>query len=134
MNNKCPTIEELLKSNHAFMGSDWQDDETVKDGMFPGHRYAGKAPCINCNDLFAWGCADGEDITEKTMPLFEQAFMDCEGDVAVACDLYCSRIRKMRPQGACYSSIPEKFWPLFNACGEKRETGFGNPYEPGEYK
>jgi hypothetical protein len=44
--------------------------------------------------------------------------------------LYCARIRKMRPQGACYKTIEPQFWPLFDAAGEPREAdraAFGNP-------
>jgi hypothetical protein len=40
---------------------------------------------------------------------------------------WCARVRGMRPQGACYKSIPEAFWPLFDACGPAREADLGNP-------
>lgn len=42
-------------------------------------------------------------------------------------------MRKERPQGACYPSNKD-LWPLFDACGPEKPTGFGNPYKPGEYK
>lgn len=48
-------------------------------------------------------------------------------------DLFAARVRNLRPQGACYSRYPEELWPLFNEAGPERETGFGNPYKPGEY-
>lgn len=48
-------------------------------------------------------------------------------------DLFASRSRKLRPQGACYSRYPEEVWHFFNEAGPERETGFGNPYKPGEY-
>ncbi len=44
------TIDYLLKKDIIFMGSDWQPDESVKDGFFPGYRYAGEILCVNCND------------------------------------------------------------------------------------
>ena len=129
------TIAELLaREDVVFMGSDWKKDETAKDGPLPGFRYVGEKPCVNCNDVFFWGCADGEDITEETLPAFNQAVDDCRGDVALAAWLYCARIRKERPQGAAYTFIPKDLWPLFHACGPERKTDCGNPYKPGQYK
>jgi hypothetical protein len=49
-------------------------------------------------------------------------------------ELFAARVRGVRPQGASYSLYPRATWPLFDACGPKRETGLGNPYEPGEYQ
>jgi len=90
---------------------------------------------VNCNDLFYWGCADGEEITVESLPVLKQAFEDCEKAVKWgrlwAMQLYCCRMRKMRPQGCCYPKQKE-LWPLVDACGPERETGFGNPYPPGE--
>lgn len=128
------TIQDLLDKYIAFMGTNWVKDESVKDGPVPGHREEGEIPFINCNDFFAWGCADGEDINEETLPELQKAVEDCKGDMETGALLYCARRRKIRPQGACYSMIPEELWPLFHDCGPERETGFGNPYKPGEYK
>lgn len=128
-----PSIEELISKDIAFMGSDWVDDETVTEGPMKGLRYNGKKPCINCNDVFFWGCADDEDINDETLPLYHKALDDCSQNHGTAAMLYCARIRKERPQGAIYSCIPKEFWSLFDACGPEKETGFGNPYKPGEY-
>ena len=57
----------------------------------------------------------------------EQAFKDCEDHGG---ELFCARIRKMRPQGACYAYYDKKDWHLFDACGPERECGFGNPMTP----
>ena len=86
---------------------------------------------INCNDVFLWGSADAEDVTLKSLNVLEQSYIDAEFDGAY---LYCARQRKIRPQGALYSSINKKHWDLFNACGPEREISLGNPYKPGEYK
>lgn len=86
---------------------------------------------ILCNDIFAWGCADGEDVTPESLPVLEQALKDAtfpDGPL-----LYCARMRNMRPQGAAYTFIQKENWPLFDACGPEREVGLGNPYKPGEY-
>ena len=86
---------------------------------------------VGCNDLFYWGVADAEPIeTAADVRELDRALADCESAAGQNCDgpqLYCARRRKMRPQGACYSSISQEAWPLFDACGPVRETGLGNP-------
>lgn len=116
-------IPDLVDKNIIFMGPGWQEDETIKD-----------VPFVLCNDLFYWGCSDGEDIARESVPLFVKAVEDCNGNLDTGSDLYCSRIRGERPQGACYTYIDKELWSLFDECGPERETGFGNPYAPGEYK
>jgi hypothetical protein len=49
-------------------------------------------------------------------------------------ELFCARVRKMRPQGAWYAYCPEAEWPLFDACGPERGVDAGNPYAQGTYK
>jgi hypothetical protein len=87
---------------------------------------------VNCGDLFWWGTADCEPITPENVGVLEQAIRDaCVVDryagPTQAGSLFCARVRGMRPQGACYKSIPEAFWPLFDACGPAREADLGNP-------
>lgn len=88
---------------------------------------------VNCNDVFFWGCADYEHLTSDTLPLLQKAIRDCEKAKSVGrvygSMLYCARQRKMRPQGAAYPIFKE-LWSLFDACGDERETGFGNPMTP----
>lgn len=137
-----PTMEELIEQSIVYMGSDWDDDPdpndldiiTDDDHPYFGWKYIGAKPYVNCNDLFVWACADGEDITEEDLPEFYLAIEDCGGNIKTGSDLYCCRKRGMRPQGACYSYYDKKYWFLFNACGPERETGFGNPCTPGQYK
>lgn len=134
------TIGDLIGQDIVFMGSDWEDDpnpedpDLVKEGPMKGEKYLGEKPYVNCNDLFVWGCADGEEITVETLTEFHKALSDCGGNLNTASDLYCARRRKMRPQGACYSHYNKKYWSLFDACGPEREVGLGNPHRPGEYK
>ena len=128
------TLKELIDGDDiVFMGSDGQPDPTAEDSPLPGMRYVGEKPCVNCNDLFFWGCADAENINEELMVEFNQAVSDC-GDLRIGAELYCARRREMRPQGACYSYYDKALWPLFDACGPERDVGFGNPYKPGDYK
>ena len=91
---------------------------------------------INCNDFFAWGCADSESIeSAEDLLLLAQAMSDADlaGDASWGPLLYCARRAKLRPQGAAYPKN-RGLWPLFDACGPEREVGIGNPYRPGEYR
>lgn len=109
---------------------------------------------VICNDVFAWGFADAEDIeTSDDIELLRQSIKDCtaiEPRSSHGALLYCARKRNMRPQGAYYKYLdvydykkdqpPElnaeataKMHKLFNDAGPEREVGFGNPYAPGEY-
>lgn len=129
------TIESLLASEHAFMGSNWiKDDKAPADSPVKGHRYAGEHPCMICNDLFFWGSADAEAIDDSKLPAIRQAIADCGNDVDTGVLLWVARQREERPQGAYYSYFPRETWPLFDACGPERPIEFGNPYKPGEYK
>lgn len=83
---------------------------------------------INCNDWFAWGCADAEEITPDNLEVLSACMRDMPVDHEhMAYLLFCCRVRKMRPQGACYRSIHPDIRHLFDACGPARGTGFGNP-------
>lgn len=92
---------------------------------------------MNVNDVFFWGAADLEQVTPENIDELERAIQDCIAidDCAETegCLLFAARQRNARPQGAAY---PENraLWPLFDAAGPERETGFGNPYKPGDYK
>lgn len=85
---------------------------------------------VNCNDIFMWGCSDAETITPENLLVLKQSYADSEDHGA---ELFCARVRQMRPQGAWYSYCPREEWHLFDACGPERETGFGNPSKPGAY-
>lgn len=87
---------------------------------------------VGCNDVFAWGCADCEEITPETLGLFQEAadeLLAIEAEWWLA-ELYTAKVRKMRPQGAIYQSVDmtDTVVALFNSCGPDREAQFGNPY------
>lgn len=93
------------------------------------------------NDVFWWACADLEEITVDNLPILKEAIKEIDEatskfryiDDGIWAELYAAKVRKLRPQGACYPK-DTRLWPLFNKCGPEREPGFGNPYNPGEYK
>lgn len=92
---------------------------------------------VNCNDVFAWGCADAEQITEGNLSEFSRACEDTDEGYNLSIWgplLFCARMRKMRPQGAYYKHIDKKFHHLFDACGSERKINFANPQnQNGEY-
>lgn len=96
---------------------------------------------VNCNDLFAWACADAEEVTPENIELLEQAVADVtplyekwwsypkgapesERPPLVlkdyATSLFACRVRKERPQGPCYQSYPPELAALFDAAGPDR--------------
>jgi len=83
---------------------------------------------INCNDMFHWATADLEEITVENFHVLEESL---EAAGYWGPELFCARVRAMRPQGAFYEKvIPKEVWPLFDACGPEREIDrapFGNP-------
>lgn len=82
----------------------------------------------NVSDIFEWGTADAEEITPDTLPELLKAYDDLnaiDGGFWTAA-LYAARKRHLRPQGAAYP-VEHEFAVLFDECGPKRETGYGNP-------
>lgn len=87
-------------------------------------EYAPLTLFVNCNDLFYWGSADCEEVHAGNVSDLERARDDlraigdlCEGFADI---LFAARLRKMRPQGPYYNSIPKETWALFDACGPER--------------
>jgi hypothetical protein len=79
---------------------------------------------VDCSDVFFWGAGDAEQITAENFEEFKSAVVEAGADGPA---LFCARMRKERPQGAVYEHLDEENWALFDACGPRREVGFGNP-------
>lgn len=86
---------------------------------------------VPCNDVFWWGTADLEEITEANLPLLESTLRESEGKEwwAWAAQVFVARVRNMRPQGACYKHYPPEAREMFDACGPPRKADFMNPKE-----
>lgn len=99
-------------------------------------EYAPLTLFLRCNDVFYWGSADHEQLTQDHPDLLEKAIQDVAAIDHYAVEwgslLFIARVRGMRPQGAAYPKNKD-LWPLLDACGPERETGLGNPCKPGEY-
>lgn len=90
----------------------WRTDE----------EYAPFTLFVKCSDTFGNG-ADLEPLTPENIAEMERAVADCAVDPvgsAYAPELFCARMRKMRPMRAAYPREP-KLAALFDACGQVRE-------------
>ena len=120
-------VMRVLRIFNAFTGPDHDELWWRCDG-----DYAPITFMVNCSDLHWWGTADSERVTPDNVALLEKAredglAVDPKWGGAIAVTLFCCRVRKLRPQGACYKHIEEKYWPLLDACGPEREVDFANP-------
>ncbi len=88
----------------------------------------------NCSDLFEWGTADSETLTEQNFPMLEEARLDvlkvADYD-GYATSLWACRVRGWKPQGAAYPA-DRKLWPLFDAAGPQDKAA--GPYTPEQYQ
>lgn len=72
----------------------------------------------NCNDLFAWACADSEEITVADIPEYQRAIDDCtaaRGFPSYAGSLWACRKRGERPQKPVMHKIPKELRHLFDS-------------------
>jgi len=109
-------------------------------------EYAPVTFWVNCNDLFYWACADCETITTENFDLILQTVNDVAAAMGAvsprsrdknvpfketydawksvggyAAELWCCRVRGMRPQQPCYKNIPDVLKPFFDAAGPERD-------------
>ena len=65
---------------------------------------------VNCNDIFAWGCADSEDLLhEEIKALFDHVVKDPDHGAAV----FCIKKRKAKPQAPVYEILKKQnVWPI----------------------
>lgn len=87
-------------------------------------KYAPITLLVNCNDLFYWATADAEEITINNLPVYRQAVADIRAIGGMECsaaELFCCRVRGMRPQGPFYRELDGAEKALFDACGPPRE-------------
>lgn len=94
---------------------------------------------VNISDVFAWGMADLEEITEENLQSLLDTYAEAEAvtgrhRATWASGLFAARQRQMRPQGA-YVNLAQgdehgQWWrDQFMAAGAERETGIGNPHD-----
>jgi len=84
-------------------------------------EYAPVTMIVNCNDLFLWGCADCETITEANFDALEATIAEVatidDSAVEEGVLLWCCRVRGNRPQPPYYKHLTPALHKLFDACG-----------------
>ncbi len=94
----------LLLSEKVFLNSFHWEDSWPKDAK------NSIAVCVNCNDVFAWACADAEICEYKELEdLFNHFEKDSEWGTAV----WCIKKRNIMPQEPVYDAIMKSgIWDL----------------------
>jgi hypothetical protein len=92
-------INEIIFINSYWFKEEWNEtDKTII------------AICVNCSDIFAWGCADAEKLPHNEIQnLYEHWIKDPSWGSAV----WCMKIRNELPQKPVYDMIMEEgIWDL----------------------
>lgn len=134
----CPIADLTPKEQVRFISRVMRLSTILEDGMDredlwwrTDGPYAPVTYFVNANDLVYWAVADAEMITPDNIEALEQSIADVNEfgveNSGYGAWLFVCRTHGMRPQGAFYKLIPAALHPLFDACGPRREVGFGNP-------
>lgn len=84
-----PALALLLANDVVFLNSYWMEEEwpkAAKDAI---------NIIVNCNDVFAWGCADGERLPYDEL---ENLYKMWKKDPAWGAAIWCMIQRKQMPQ------------------------------------
>jgi len=110
--NKPPTEEKfeaglalaaLLAEEVVFLNSFWWEK------TWPEEARKKTALCVVCNDVFAWGCADAEDLEYADIQnLWDHWKKDKTWGPAV----WCMKKRGEMPQGPVLASLNPEIWNL----------------------
>jgi hypothetical protein len=84
-----PALALLLINKVIFINSHWFEDE------WPEEARKTTSLNINCNDLFAWGCADSEECSTKDI---KQIYQMWRKDPSEGPSVWCMIRRKEMPQ------------------------------------
>lgn len=89
-------INSVIFCNNGHWKKDWPKDHITVH--------------VNCNDVFAWGCADSEDITnDEVIELYKMWRKDPTWGPAI----WCIKKRNLMPQKPVYDAIKkEGIWDL----------------------
>jgi hypothetical protein len=100
----------LLAKDVVFINNGWWNKE---DGIpWPEDHISVH---VNCNDIFAWGTADSEDITYSELPELLRYYRQDPNWGSAA---WCIKKRKMRPQEPVEKELENSIWDLKTLLGE----------------
>lgn len=133
-------VTDVLSLNDEFLdyGDVWDSIWWRTDGEFAPVTFM-----VNCNDLFAWACADCVEITPDNLQLLKQSVTDVRSALGLtkpnrdssvddyhtwgkagtdAALLFCARVRGLRPQRPAYERwFDKRLHSLFDACEPRDE-------------
>ena len=90
-----------IKKNdlHRLPENPWPEDACETFGIF-----------VNCNDVFAWACADAEEMTHDEL---ESVYEHFEKDPVYGTVVWCIKKRQQMPQAPVYDDIQKAgIWDL----------------------
>jgi hypothetical protein len=86
---EAKALARLLAEDVVFLNCYWWEEE------WPERAQKVTALCVNCNDIFAWACADAEDLPYGDIqPLYDMWFKDPHWGAAK----WCAIKRNQKPQ------------------------------------
>ncbi len=103
--NKPPTeiifeaekgLARLLAAGIIFLNNHWWEEE------WPAEAKKTTSLNVNCNDVFAWGCADGEEVYYDEL---EDLYNHWEKDPEWGSTVWCCKKRNELPQKPVYDRI-----------------------------
>lgn len=89
-------VARMLAAGVIFLNNHWWEDQ------WPEEAKKTTSLNVNCNDVFAWGCADGEEVYYNELEdLYDHWLKDPERGP----DVWCCKKRKELPQKPVYERI-----------------------------
>lgn len=97
-------LARLLAHEVIFLNSHWWEE------TWPEEARKQVALCVNCSDVFAWGCADAEGLLyDEIQDLYDHWIKDPSWGAAV----WCVKKRKEMPQKPVFDAIQKAgIWNL----------------------
>jgi len=101
-------LAHLLIENVIFINNGWWIDHWPKDSV---------TLHVNCNDIFSWASADGEDITHSEI---NELYKMWKKDPGWGPAVWCIKKRKLMPQKPVEDMIRKAgIWNLDEILGKK---------------
>jgi hypothetical protein len=93
----------LLAEDVIFLNTNWWEKTWPEDAKKTF------AVCVNCNDIFAWACADAEQVLYDDV---ESIYKYYKKDPVWGTAIWCILKRNMMPQHPVYRDMVKAGWQL----------------------
>lgn len=104
-------LAHLLATSNVFLNNHWwMSVKENKENPWPKDACETFSINVNCNDVFAWACADGEEVTFKEL---EDLYAHFHKDSTWGCAIWCIKKRGYMPQNPVEDAIRKAgIWDL----------------------